>query len=382
MSCMTRRLVLTKINKVSTKITVKIIRPICVSLAVTQDKRKKSSPQLILAENLKNLRLQEDTLAESVPHIISRTPTNKYSSAENTTHDSASFETEWLKPIELHPRPNTSPDNYPYRYEIGEAFLNVMHSSNNNMMNLSYALDNDTPSSIATSQLQEFLLTGNMEKIPLKKGLKREELLTLINDICCEWFDNQVKLGFTKDTKKQAFALAYIWTKTRFKTLNIHYEKVFMYYFLDNANIKELTALEFAFCMFLVAKIRHFPNASKYINRDGNHQNLQYIIHDELENVILLHLPFLSPTAVGMITAGLYKSRLMIKPENNKLRESLIGFLLNMDDKYVVRYEFAVSNILKLLTTRDFNTNLGQIDQLMKKYITLMPSLKHFTLIR
>jgi hypothetical protein len=219
------------------------------------------------------------------------------------------------------------------------------------------------------------------------------DLIHNLIEISCDWIDQQIQTGFPGDTKRQCFSLAYVWSINREKYSNIYYQnrylQTFLAYFMDishtqNNQLDNLTGQEFVFCVYLSGLFRKFPNSvpDKQFNYDGTIRNLEFQLCKKLEQTILQHLGNFCLAEVGIVAHALYKSRLPIKPENSTLRNSLITFMLTVDDHEIIANQAATVNILKVLTSHDFTTTQDQIELTMQKFMPLMSSVDHFLIIR
>ena len=137
--------------------------------------------------------------------------------------------------------------------------------------------------------------------------------------------------------------------------------------------------------MHLVSSIRYYPNEENSAAKTQisyNRPNLDYQIDNDLENLILRHSSSLSMDDLGIITAGLYKSRVLIGRENTKLIQSYVDALLKLNNDSLIHHQFAISNIIKMLTTRDKSLRSDQIESIMQKYVPNMPAFNFYLIIR
>ena len=137
--------------------------------------------------------------------------------------------------------------------------------------------------------------------------------------------------------------------------------------------------------MHLVSSTRYYPNEEKSAAETQisyNRPNLDYKIDNDLENLILRHLSSLSIDDLGIITGGLYKSRVLIGRENTKLVQSYVDALLKLNNDSLIHHQYAISNIIKMLTTRDSSIRSDQIELIMQKYLPYMPAFNFYLLIR
>ena len=137
--------------------------------------------------------------------------------------------------------------------------------------------------------------------------------------------------------------------------------------------------------MHLVSSTRYYPNEEKSAAETQisyNRPNLGYKIDNDLENLILRHLSSLSIDDLGIITGGLYKSRVLIGRENTKLVQSYVDALLKLNNDSLIHHQYAISNIIKMLTTRDSSIRSDQIELIMQKYLPYMPAFNFYLLIR
>ena len=137
--------------------------------------------------------------------------------------------------------------------------------------------------------------------------------------------------------------------------------------------------------MALVSSIRYYPIEEKSAAKaqiSYNRPNIDYQIDNDLENLILRHISSLSIDDLGIITGGLYKSRVLIGRENTKLVQSYVDVILKLNNDSLIHHQYAISNIIKMLTTRDFSIRSDQIEPIMQKYVPNMPSFNFFLIIR
>ena len=137
--------------------------------------------------------------------------------------------------------------------------------------------------------------------------------------------------------------------------------------------------------MHLVSSTRYYPNeeiSAAETQISYNRPNLGYKIDNDLENLILRHLSSLSIDDLGIITGGLYKSRVLIGRENTKLVQSYVDALLKLNNDSLIHHQYAISNIIKMITTRDSSIRSDQIELIMQKYLPYMPAFNFYLLIR
>ena len=291
----------------------------------------------------------------------------------------------------------------PFQLEDGQNFLSVIESSNNN--NTSFSDEKSFISNINTSipsaayKLMKFLETGDIKVLSLHENYE-DITLKEIDQICCSWFDNLVDLDF-EETNKRAFSIASIWAQTEYilKTANssnrkrirrsVNYLKRFLDHFLSNSKLNLLNSQELVFCMHLVRLMKYYPNVEQLAidSRLGpkvekTKKNKEYFLNENLEKSILHHLPTLTISDIGIIMESLYTSRVLLGREHHKLKESLLSVLLKLDDRNIKSHPREVTNIFKILTTRDYTIPLDQMNQLMQKYVPLMPTFNLFLLLR
>ena len=214
--------------------------------------------------------------------------------------------------------------------------------------------------------------------------MNTSSVLHSLHRISLRLIDEQILANFPDSTNKQIhFSLAYVWAMSSLGQGKFYeYLKTFLQYFLNENVFPSLTAPEFVFCVYLAGRIRHFPNAriGKEKNCDQTERDLEFQISEILEKTIINHMSSLNCKEVGILALGLYKSRLLIQPVNANLRDSLLLHVLTEDD--VIENQHAISSILKMLTTRDFQIDIENINLLMQKFLPIMPMLNHLVVIR
>ena len=220
--------------------------------------------------------------------------------------------------------------------------------------------------------------------------MNTSSVLHSLHRISLRLINEQILANFPDSTNKQMhFSLAFVWANSIFhqnyslvKGNSYEYLKTFLQYFLNENVFPSLTAPEFVFCVYLAGRIRHFPNAriGKEKNADQTERDIEFQISDILEKTIINHMPSLTFNEVGILATGLYKSRLLIQPVNQNLRDNLLLRVLTEDD--VIENQMAITSILKNLTTRDFQIDIENINLLMQKFLPIMPMLNHLAVIR
>ena len=214
--------------------------------------------------------------------------------------------------------------------------------------------------------------------------MNTSSVLHSLHRISLRLIDEQILANFPDSTNKQIhFSLAYVWAMSSLgQGKSYEYLKTFLQYFLNENVFPSLTAPEFVFCVYLAGRIRHFPNAriGKEKNADQTERNIEFQISEILEKTIINHMPSLTFNEVGILATGLYKSRLLIQPVNQNLRDNLLLRVLTEDD--VIENQMAITSILKNLTTRDFQIDIENINLLMQKFLPIMPMLNHLAVIR
>ena len=216
-----------------------------------------------------------------------------------------------------------------------------------------------------------------------------------LNQICCIWLDKQIqKSNLDSYTKHVCFSLAYTWSYyigPGKPFSEQRYVRVFLSYFLNDKVIRNLTAQELVFCIFLAGRQREFPQCTveNQIRPDSEVKNVLYSIPEHLEDCIVHLIPDVSAYEVGLVAQSLYRSRLTIQNVHSKLRKSdrlrnsLLNAMLHMKDDEINENDGrTISALSKMLTTHDCQINADTIEILMKKYIPLMHNLDIKAVIR
>ena len=282
-----------------------------------------------------------------------------------------------------------------FQLEDGRNFLSVIESSCNNHDSTSvekfFVSNINTAIPSASYKLMKFLETGDIKKLSIHEKYE-DKTLKEIDQICCSWFDNLVDLDF-EETKKQAFSIASIWAQkenlSKRGMRKSNYLKRFMNHFLSNSKLNLLNSQELVFCMNLVRLMKYYPNVEELEidsrlgpNVEKSMKNKEYILNENLEKSILHHLPTLTISDIGIIMESLYTTRVFLGRENHKLKEGLVRVLLKLDERSIQSCGREVTHIFKVLTTRDYTIPLDQMNQIMQKYVPLMPTLNIYLLLR
>ena len=165
------------------------------------------------------------------------------------------------------------------------------------------------------------------------------------------------------------------------KVTSIQYIEIFLSHFLQDTAIGKLTSHEFVFCLFLAGGIGRFTNLTFAREANENMNDFNIAIPEELEEIAVSHIPKLTVDEVGVVAHAFYKTGLLIRTKNFRLRNSLLNFTENIEDRGVISSQLAIAAVAKLLTERG-SLDYDRVGKLMQKYQPLMHRLNKDASIR
>ena len=297
---------------------------------------------------------------------------------------------------------NSNPERYTFVSQIGLDYMKVPQSyaitydiNDPDMQNI--FIITKLLSNIAEIQQKDIgkLLFDESKVKNTLLGLNwKRDMLDVLSKSCCNWL-NQHFQSPDKSIKDRCFLLAHAWLNLLIGSPNKYaiflpyrsYISSFIGDFLDYKFLGNLTAQELVFCIFLAGTLRRFPHAKVGRKKDlMGGENKEIPVHFEipgnLEAKVVRHMPEFTVDEVDVVTHAFYKSRLLIQPENIRLKNSLLNFMIEIEDSDIVHSSSAIVNVTKMLSTHDHRTNIDQIELIIQKYEPLMHTLNIHAIIR
>ncbi len=221
---------------------------------------------------------------------------------------------------------------------------------------------------------------------------------------CTGWLRKEIReanngLGhIVSDRRVELLRMAYLSIKvgqvtnySPFKWTSRYVRQVVTAFLGEEKHLAQVTAQECVFLMFLLGLQREFPTPYEVkavgITKDESELVDEADVYGEIDippylaDKLTSVLPELEVGEIGVVCHSIHKTRMKLHTQSRKLNNSLQKVLLNAPDEDLLRNEFAISCICKILKNRG-TVNFELIKCLMDKYLPLLRHLHPMTRIR